>query len=136
MDKAMNKKAVLETLNLIMEMELAGVVRYTHYALMIFGYNRIPIVKWLNDQADEGLIHQRRGLHHVPFALPRHAHPREPVQLAVDNRSQAFERLRVAAAPCLQYSGQSDRRALVHRRIVAQAGSERVLRVAGGSQRG
>ncbi len=59
MDKAMNKKAVLETLNRIMEMELAGVVRYTHYALMIFGYNRIPIVKWLNDQADEGLIHAR-----------------------------------------------------------------------------
>lgn len=34
-------------LNRIMELELAGVVRYTHYALMIYGYNRIPIVSWL-----------------------------------------------------------------------------------------
>jgi bacterioferritin len=53
----MDKDAVLETLNRIMEFELAGVVRYTHYALMVFGYNRIPIVKWLHDQAVESLDH-------------------------------------------------------------------------------
>jgi bacterioferritin len=51
--------AVLETLNKIMEFELAGVVRYTHYALMIYGYNRIPIVSWLQDQATESLGHAR-----------------------------------------------------------------------------
>lgn len=55
----MNTNAVLETLNRIMELELAGVVRYTHYALMVYGYNRIPIVAWLNAQADEGLVHAR-----------------------------------------------------------------------------
>lgn len=38
----MNKEKVIETLNAIMEFELAGVVRYTHYALMVFGHNRIP----------------------------------------------------------------------------------------------
>ena len=53
----MDKKAVLGTLNSIMEFELAGVVRYTHYALMVFGYNRIPIVKWLHEQATESLAH-------------------------------------------------------------------------------
>jgi bacterioferritin (cytochrome b1) len=37
----MDKTAVLKTLNRIMEFELAGVVRYTHYALMVYGYNRI-----------------------------------------------------------------------------------------------
>lgn len=57
----MNKDAVLETLNRIMEFELAGVVRYTHYALMIFGYNRIPIVDWLQQQADESLGHARQA---------------------------------------------------------------------------
>jgi bacterioferritin len=57
----MNEKSVLETLNRIMELELAGVVRYTHYALMVFGYNRIPIVEWLNAQADEGLTHARQA---------------------------------------------------------------------------
>ena len=40
----MDKTAVQQTLNRIMEFELAGVVRYTHYALMVYGYNRIPIV--------------------------------------------------------------------------------------------
>jgi bacterioferritin len=57
----MNTKAVLETLNRIMELELAGVVRYTHFALMVYGYNRIPIVEWLNAQADEGLMHARQA---------------------------------------------------------------------------
>jgi bacterioferritin len=55
----MNKEAVLKTLNHIMELELAGVVRYTHYALMVYGYNRIPIVDWLQKNADEGLQHAR-----------------------------------------------------------------------------
>ncbi len=55
----MNKEAALRTLNHIMELELAGVVRYTHYALMVYGYNRIPIVDWLQKNADEGLTHAR-----------------------------------------------------------------------------
>jgi bacterioferritin len=42
-----------------MELELAGVVRYTHYALMVYGYNRIPIVSWLEKNADESLAHAR-----------------------------------------------------------------------------
>ena len=48
---------VIKALNTILELELAGVVRYTHYALMVFGYNRIPIVSWLRGQAAESLTH-------------------------------------------------------------------------------
>ncbi|MFM2068723.1 MAG: hypothetical protein RLZZ584_3632 [Pseudomonadota bacterium] len=55
----MDKTAVQQTLNRIMEFELAGVVRYTHYALMVYGYNRIPIVSWLQAQATESLGHAR-----------------------------------------------------------------------------
>lgn len=44
-----------------MELELAGVVRYTHYALMIYGYNRIPIVDWMQKNADESLLHARQA---------------------------------------------------------------------------
>ena len=55
----MDKDAVLKTLNRIMESELAGVVRYTHYALMVYGFNRIPIVAWLQAQATESLAHAR-----------------------------------------------------------------------------
>jgi bacterioferritin len=52
-----DKNAVIGTLNRILELELAGVVRYTHYSLMVYGYNRIPIVGWLRDQATESLTH-------------------------------------------------------------------------------
>lgn len=52
-----DKDAVIQVLNNILEAELAGVVRYTHYALMVFGYNRIPIVSWMRDQASESLDH-------------------------------------------------------------------------------
>nr|VFJ92087.1 MAG: bacterioferritin [Candidatus Kentron sp. LFY]VFJ94443.1 MAG: bacterioferritin [Candidatus Kentron sp. LFY] len=54
------KKAV-DVLNKILEIELAGVVRYTHYALMIYGYNRIPIVDWMKRNAQEGLTHAHRA---------------------------------------------------------------------------
>jgi len=48
---------VVEILNQILEMELAGVVRYTHYSFMVFGPNRIPITSWLKGQANESLVH-------------------------------------------------------------------------------
>jgi bacterioferritin len=49
--------AIVSVLNNILEAELAGVVRYTHYSLMVFGYNRIPIVSWMRNQATESLAH-------------------------------------------------------------------------------
>ena len=52
-----NNSAIVQALNTILELELAGVVRYTHYSLMVFGYNRIPIVSWLRSQATESLDH-------------------------------------------------------------------------------
>ncbi|OZB59727.1 MAG: bacterioferritin [Lysobacterales bacterium 14-68-21] len=59
--QAQDKERAIALLNRILELELAGVVRYTHYALMIYGYNRIPIVSWLSGQADESLQHARRA---------------------------------------------------------------------------
>ena len=56
-----SSEAIIKNLNRILELELAGVVRYTHYALMVYGYNRIPIVDWLQKQADEGLLHARQA---------------------------------------------------------------------------
>ena len=55
------KTAAIDILNRIMELELSGVVRYTHYALMVFGYNRIPIVSWLDGNASESLAHAKRA---------------------------------------------------------------------------
>ena len=56
-----DKQAVVALLNKIMETELAGAVRYTHYSLMIFGYNRIPIVSWLREQATESMAHAQQA---------------------------------------------------------------------------
>jgi bacterioferritin len=56
---------VIATLNTILELELAGVVRYTHYALMVFGHARIPIIKWMRDQAMEGMSHASIAGEHV-----------------------------------------------------------------------
>jgi bacterioferritin len=61
----MDKKKVVDTLNTIMEYELAGVVRYTHYALMVFGHTRIPIVSWLREQATESLTHANMAGEHI-----------------------------------------------------------------------
>jgi bacterioferritin len=52
---------IVALLNRIMEYELAGVVRYTHYSLMVFGHNRLPIVSWLSAQADESLAHAHQA---------------------------------------------------------------------------
>lgn len=49
--------AAVALLNEILETELAGVVRYTHYSLMIFGHNRIPITSWLRSEATTCLAH-------------------------------------------------------------------------------
>ena len=52
---------IISSLNKILEMELAGVVRYTHYALMVYGYGRIPIISWLRGQATESLDHANKS---------------------------------------------------------------------------
>lgn len=56
-----DKEKAIGLLNEIMELELAGVVRYTHYSLMVYGYNRIPIVDWMKSNAQEALTHAHRA---------------------------------------------------------------------------
>lgn len=56
----MDQERVVATLNRLLEAELAGVVRYTHYSFLVFGYGRIPIVSWLRAQADEALVHAQQ----------------------------------------------------------------------------
>jgi bacterioferritin len=56
----LDRSQAVDVLNRILEAELAGVVRYTHYSLLVFGYGRIPIVSWLREQADESLLHAQQ----------------------------------------------------------------------------
>ena len=57
----LNKEKAISLLNKILEQELAGVVRYTHYSFLVFGHNRIPIVSWLREQAAESLTHAQQA---------------------------------------------------------------------------
>ena len=59
--KDIDKPTVVKTLNTILEMELAGAVRYTHYSLMVYGYGRIPIVSWLRTQALDSMDHAQQA---------------------------------------------------------------------------
>ena len=52
-----NKEQLIAKLNQIVEHELAGVVRYTHYSFMVFGFSRIPVVSWFRGAATETLTH-------------------------------------------------------------------------------
>lgn len=56
----LDNKKTIDLLNAIMEFELAGVVRYTHYSLMVTGPNRIPIVAFFKAQASESLLHAQQ----------------------------------------------------------------------------
>ena len=52
---------VTEQLNRILQMELAGVIYYTHYSFMIYGHARIPITQWLRENATESLAHAQEA---------------------------------------------------------------------------
>ena len=56
----MDKTKVVAVLNRLLEAELAGVVRYTHYSFLVFGFGRIPIISWLREQANESLLHAQQ----------------------------------------------------------------------------
>src|SRR3954466_2750222 len=59
MMKEQTQTKAVDILNKILEMELAGTIHYTHYSFMVYGYTRIPIVKWLEEQANESMAHAR-----------------------------------------------------------------------------
>ncbi|MFB2934263.1 bacterioferritin [Aerosakkonemataceae cyanobacterium BLCC-F154] len=58
--RELDQEKTIGILNTIMEFELAGVVRYTHYSLMVTGPNRIPIVQFFKAQANESLLHSQQ----------------------------------------------------------------------------
>lgn len=52
-----DRNETLKTLNEIVELELAGTVRFVQYSLMVFGHARIPIMGWMRDQAQQSMAH-------------------------------------------------------------------------------
>jgi len=60
-DAIIQTEHINPVLNDIMLAELAGVIRYTHYSLVITGPNRLPLVAFMQEQADESLVHARQA---------------------------------------------------------------------------
>ena len=61
----MDKEKVIEKLTQIFDLELSGVIRYTHYSLMVFGHNRLPLVDFFKGQATESLAHANLAGEHI-----------------------------------------------------------------------
>ena len=59
--KDLNSNQVISLLNNILEYELAGVVKYTHFALMVTGPNRLILDKFFKGQASESLDHAQQA---------------------------------------------------------------------------
>lgn len=60
MDNIIDTERVIPILNEILKAELSGVVRYTHYSLVITGPNRLPLVDFMQAQAAESLVHAQQ----------------------------------------------------------------------------
>ena len=86
----LDEKAVVKILNEIMEAELAGVVRYTHYSLMVYGHNRIPIVSWLREQAATGLSHANQA---GEFVTHLGAHPSLKIGALLETHRHKIEEI-------------------------------------------
>ena len=56
-----NTPKIIEILNKIMQYELSGVVRYTHYSLMITGRDRLSLSAFFKEQANESLLHAQEA---------------------------------------------------------------------------
>jgi bacterioferritin len=57
MNELFDVSRVVPVLNKILRSELSGVIRYTHYSLVITGPNRLPLVEFMRAQASESLVH-------------------------------------------------------------------------------
>ena len=82
----LNTERVCELLNEIIELEMAGVVRYAHSSLMVTGPNRIPIVAFLQEQANESLAHAlQAGEYITGFG----GHPSQKIAVIEENHDHS-----------------------------------------------
>ena len=88
--KELNETKVCDILNRIVELEMAGVVRYAHSSLMVRGPNRIPIVTFLQEQANESLAH---ALQAGEFITGFNGHPSQQIANIEENHDHSVEQI-------------------------------------------
>ena len=84
--RELNEQRVCELLNEIVELEMAGVVRYAHSSLMITGPYRLPIVTFLQEQANESLQH---ALQAGEFITGFEGHPSQKISKIEENHEHS-----------------------------------------------
>ena len=90
--RGFDQEKVLNILKTIFELEMSGVIRYTHYALMIFGSNRLPLVQFFREQAKESLDHADLVGEHIT-GLGGHP-PLNPISIKESNKHKITDILR------------------------------------------
>ena len=88
--KDLDSATAISLLNRIMEFELAGVVRYTHYGLMVIGPNRLPIVEFFKSQASESLLHAQEA---GEIITGLEGHPRQRIAPIEETHQHAVRNL-------------------------------------------
>jgi len=88
--KELNTQKTCEILNKIVELEMAGVVRYAHSSLMVSGPNRIPIVQFLQEQANESLAH---ALQAGELITGFDGHPSQAISPIEENHNHSVQQI-------------------------------------------
>ena len=86
----LNTERVCDILNEIVELEMAGVVRYAHSSLMVTGPNRIPIVAFLQEQANESLAHALQAGEHITGF---EGHPSQNISHIEENHNHSVHQI-------------------------------------------
>ena len=88
--RVLSEQRVCDILNEIVELEMAGVVRYAHSSLMITGPNRIPIVAFLQEQATESLQH---ALQAGEYITGFNGHPSQKISEIEENHNHSVNQI-------------------------------------------
>jgi len=88
--RELNREQVCKILNDIIELEMAGVVRYAHSSLMVTGPHRIPIVTFLQEQANESLAH---ALQAGEYITGLDGHPSQVIAPIEENHNHSVQQI-------------------------------------------
>ncbi len=88
--KELNREQVCKILNDIIELEMAGVVRYAHSSLMVSGPYRLPIVAFLQEQANESLAH---ALQAGEYITGLDGHPSQVIAPIEENHDHSVQQI-------------------------------------------
>lgn len=114
----LNIESVCETLNRIVEIEMAGVVRYAHSSLMVTGPYRLPIVNFLQQQATESLAH---ALVAGEYITGFDGHPSQRITPIEENHDHSVQKI-------LEESLEHERRAIsVYKELLGQVTDRSIM---------